>query len=88
MPLTSDAEVLKFGSDHAQLEGLFIELGVCTGKTINFIAALNPQQLLLLKFLEITSIQAPFWFSMSCIIIRVMKITNSRLFKSFCVNML
>lgn len=41
-PLKSDAEVLKFGSDHVTLNGLFIELGVCTGKTINFIAALNP----------------------------------------------
>jgi hypothetical protein len=44
IPLTSDAEVLKFGSDHVLLEGLFIELGVCTGKTINFIAALNPHR--------------------------------------------
>jgi hypothetical protein len=43
-PLTSDAEVLKYGSDKAKLNGLFIELGVCTGKTINFIAALNPHQ--------------------------------------------
>lgn len=43
-PLTSDAEVLKFGSDNVVLEGLFIELGVCTGKTINFIAALNPHK--------------------------------------------
>jgi hypothetical protein len=43
-PLTSDAEVLKFGSDMVKLEGLFIELGVCTGKTINFIAALNPHK--------------------------------------------
>lgn len=43
-PLTSDAEVLKFGSDRVKLEGLFIELGVCTGKTINFIAALNPHK--------------------------------------------
>lgn len=42
--LTSDAEVLKFGSDHVTLKGLYIELGVCTGKTINFIAALNPHQ--------------------------------------------
>lgn len=42
--LTSDAEVLQFGSDHVTLEGLFIELGVCTGKTINFIAALNPHE--------------------------------------------
>jgi hypothetical protein len=43
-PLASDAEVLKFGSDRVTLEGLFIELGVCTGKTINFIAALNPHK--------------------------------------------
>jgi hypothetical protein len=42
--LTSDAEVLKFGSDRVKLEGLFIELGVCTGKTIKFIAALNPHK--------------------------------------------
>ena len=42
--LTSDAEVLKFGSDSVKLEGFFIELGVCTGKTINFIAALNPHK--------------------------------------------
>ena len=42
--LTSDAEVLKFASDQVTLKGLFIELGVCTGKTINFIAALNPHQ--------------------------------------------
>ena len=44
IPLTSDAEVLKYGSDAVRLNGLFIELGVCTGKTINFIAALNPHQ--------------------------------------------
>lgn len=43
-PLTSDAEVLKYGSDSVKLKGLFIELGVCTGRTINFIAALNPHQ--------------------------------------------
>ncbi len=42
--VTSDAEVLRYGSDHVKLKGLFIELGVCTGKTINFIAALNPHQ--------------------------------------------
>lgn len=45
LPLTSDAEVLKLGSDHVTLKGLFLELGVCTGKTINFIAALNPHQI-------------------------------------------
>ena len=42
--LTSDAEVLRFGSDQVKISGLFIELGVCTGKTINFLAALNPHQ--------------------------------------------
>lgn len=42
--LSSDAEVLKFGSDKVTLNGLYIELGVCTGKTINFIAALNPHK--------------------------------------------
>lgn len=44
VPLASDAEVLKYASDHVKLQGLFLELGVCTGKTINFIAALNPRQ--------------------------------------------
>jgi len=44
VPVTSDAEVLKYGSDNVKLKGLFIELGVCTGRTINFIAALNPHQ--------------------------------------------
>jgi hypothetical protein len=43
-PLQSDAEVLRFASDAVKLQGMFIELGVCTGKTINFIAALNPLQ--------------------------------------------
>ena len=43
---TSDAEVLKKGSEAITIEGLFIELGVCTGKTINFIAALNPQKII------------------------------------------
>ncbi|BBZ37241.1 TylF/MycF/NovP-related O-methyltransferase [Mycobacterium conspicuum] len=43
-PLNTDAAVLKFGSDHVTLRGAFLEMGVCTGKTINFIAALNPEQ--------------------------------------------
>jgi hypothetical protein len=42
--LNTDAGVLKFGSDHVTLHGAFLEMGVCTGKTINFIAALNPEQ--------------------------------------------
>jgi hypothetical protein len=44
VPLTSDAEALRYGSDNITFKGLIIELGVCTGKTINFIAALNPHQ--------------------------------------------
>jgi hypothetical protein len=42
--LYSDADVLRYASDHVTLNGLFIELGVCTGKTINYIAALNSHQ--------------------------------------------
>lgn len=42
--LQSDAEVLRFGSDNVKISGAYIELGVCTGKTINFIAALNPHR--------------------------------------------
>ena len=44
LPMESDAEVLKYGSDQVKIPGLFLELGVCTGKTINFLAALNPHQ--------------------------------------------
>lgn len=40
--LESDASVLRFGSDSVTLSGAYIELGLCTGKTANFIAALNP----------------------------------------------
>jgi hypothetical protein len=43
-PLTSDADLLRFASDQATLNGVYIELGVTTGKTINYIAALNPRQ--------------------------------------------
>lgn len=42
--LDTDAAVLKYGSDRATLRGAFLEMGVCTGRTINFIAALNPEQ--------------------------------------------
>lgn len=42
--LNTDAAVLKFGSDHVTLRGAFLEMGVCTGRTINFIAALNPEE--------------------------------------------
>lgn len=42
--LDTDAELLKYGSDHVTLRGAFLEMGVCTERTINFIAALNPGQ--------------------------------------------
>lgn len=42
--LESDAEILHFGSDAVILVGAYLEMGVCTGKTINFIAALNPHK--------------------------------------------
>lgn len=41
-PLSSDAEVLRFASESVTIEGGYIEMGVCTGKTVNYIAALNP----------------------------------------------
>lgn len=46
-PLTSDAEVLKWGVETAlKTKGYFIEMGVGMGKTINFIAALSPTKLI------------------------------------------
>lgn len=44
LPLNSDADVLRFASDSVTLNGGYFEMGVCIGKTINFIAALNPTQ--------------------------------------------
>lgn len=41
---TSDAEVLRYASDQVSIDGAILEMGVCTGKTINFIAGLNPQK--------------------------------------------
>jgi hypothetical protein len=41
--LQSDAEVILAASKAVTIpNGVYLELGVCTGKTINFIAALNP----------------------------------------------
>lgn len=37
-----DAAILKFAVEQASLDGLYLEMGVCTGRTINFIAALAP----------------------------------------------
>jgi predicted O-methyltransferase YrrM len=40
----TDAEVLKFASESVTLkDGCFLEMGVATGRSINFIAALNPK---------------------------------------------
>lgn len=43
-PLKNDATMIKFASDSAKLDGFFIEMGVGSGKSINFIAALNPEK--------------------------------------------
>ncbi|MBS0286610.1 MAG: class I SAM-dependent methyltransferase [Proteobacteria bacterium] len=41
--LDADADVLRFASDEVSITGgYYIELGVGTGRTINFLAALNP----------------------------------------------
>jgi hypothetical protein len=42
----SDADVTRFAVDQATLDGTFVELGFCTGKTINFIAALKPTKII------------------------------------------
>ncbi len=42
--LEADAEALRFGSDQVTLDGLYLELGMGTGRTVNFIAALNPKK--------------------------------------------
>ncbi len=42
----SDAEVIRYASDQVTLKGAYLEMGVCTGKSINFIAALNSHQII------------------------------------------
>lgn len=44
IPLNTDAALLKFASDNVKVEGAYLEMGVGTGKSINFIAALNPEK--------------------------------------------
>jgi hypothetical protein len=44
LPLPSDAEVLRYASDQVGVEGVYLELGVWKGRTINFLAALNPHR--------------------------------------------
>jgi hypothetical protein len=43
-PINTDAGHLRYCSDQVALEGVYLEMGVCTGRTINFIAALNPEK--------------------------------------------
>ncbi len=38
-----DAELMRYVCDQISPEGVIAEMGVCTGRTINFIAALNPR---------------------------------------------
>ena len=40
-----DAQVLKFACEQITIDGVIAEMGVCTGRTINFIAALNPHSI-------------------------------------------
>lgn len=42
----TDADTLRFASDMASSDGLYIELGVYKGRTINFISALNPTKII------------------------------------------
>ncbi len=44
--LNTDAGHLRYASDYVTLEGAYLEMGVCTGRTINFIAALNPEKVI------------------------------------------
>jgi hypothetical protein len=44
LAINTDAGLLRFASDKASQDGFFLEMGVCTGRTINFIAALNPEK--------------------------------------------
>lgn len=44
LSLSSDAEVLHYASNQAAGEGAWIELGSWQGRTINFLAALNPHK--------------------------------------------
>ena len=43
---TIDAEVLNYACEQMTLDGCILEMGVCTGRTINVLAALNPRKLI------------------------------------------
>jgi len=44
-PINTDAGHLRYCSDQTSLDGAYLEMGVCTGRTINFIAGLNPEKI-------------------------------------------
>lgn len=44
--INTDAGLLKYGSEQVSIDGVYIEMGVCTGRTVNFIAALNPEKII------------------------------------------
>lgn len=44
-PFDIDAELTRYVCDQISLDGVIAEMGVCTGRTINFIAALNPRSI-------------------------------------------
>lgn len=43
-PFDVDAELMKYAIDHVNIHGVYLEMGVCTGRTINLIAVLNPEK--------------------------------------------
>jgi Macrocin-O-methyltransferase (TylF) len=45
-PINTDAGHLRYCSDRIAIEGAYLEMGVCTGRTINFIAGLNPEKVI------------------------------------------
>ncbi|CAO5679052.1 MAG: hypothetical protein HEEMFOPI_01216 [Holosporales bacterium] len=42
----TDTQILEFAVSQTKIKGFFIEMGVATGRTINFIAALKPKEII------------------------------------------
>ena len=42
LPVLSDSEVIRIGSDNVSIDGEYLVFGVGSGKAVNFLAALNP----------------------------------------------
>ena len=42
----TDAEILSYSLSQISIEGLYTEFGVCMGRTVNFIAGMNPARLI------------------------------------------